>query len=238
MLLKEYESREKVAVVGDDRHLRKRVTSVLSSIGHRSQEFATISEEDLLCNQFYAVVVISKKVSQNVLKILVNVNLLERIVLISRTETESDVVNALNSGARFVFDISETDSLLSVRLQAALRSHGEKVQANIFAPPFKFDSESRRVYLANKAIALSPMEYLFAEYMFSRPGTIVSKADLMLSVWSLSPDVDARRVDTAACRVRKKMHLGSHQSGWKLQSWRNTGYRLCLMNSECNTVSV
>ncbi len=238
MPLKECESRERVAVIGDERQLRSRVASVLSSIKYRSQEFVTITEEDLSPTQFYAVVVITNNLNQIVPNLLAKLDKFERIILVSQTEIESEVVNALDSGARFVFDISEADSLLSVRLQAALRSHGEKVQANIFAPPFKFDSESRRVYLANKALALSPMEYLFAEYMFSRPGTIVSKSDLMLSVWSLSPEVDARRVDTAACRVRKKMLLGSHQSGWKLQSWRNAGYRLCLMKPEHNTAGV
>lgn len=236
MLIQECKDGKSIAVVGDDRQLRGRVANILAKIGYCSQLFMSIEDRKLSCIQLYAVVVITDHLGNISPEALENMAHFDRLILISRVADEKHVVGALYGGAHFVFDILEPDKLLSIRLQAALRSHGEKMLSSIFVPPFKFDVRNRRVYLGNKPISLSPKEYQFAEYIFSRPETVVAKSELMLSVWSLSPTIDARRVDTAACRVRKKMSLGSHNSGWELQYQRNRGFKLSHMESELSCI--
>jgi len=104
--------------------------------------------------------------------------------------------------------------------------HVTKEVASIIAPPFRFDVKRRLVYVHDELIALTPMEYQFAEYVFSRPDKVIPKAELMLRVWSLPSKIDARRIDTAACRVRKKMDLVFEKTGWELINARRVGYRL------------
>jgi len=91
--------------------------------------------------------------------------------------------------------------------------------------PFTFDLEKRQVWLNKELVNLSPKEYEFANYLFSNRDRVVVNSELMTSVWSLPPAMDARRIDTAACRVRKKMQL-DERTGWSLKRLRRVGYEL------------
>jgi len=81
---------------------------------------------------------------------------------------------------------------------------------------------------------LSPKEYEFAYYLFVNRHRVIVNAELMMSVWSLPSTMDARRIDTAACRVRKKLQLTENSSGWCLRRIRRVGYEL-LFNGELDS---
>lgn len=222
----EFESRDLVVVIGADQPARFRTRFMLNNMDFYVLEFRTVDELRQTDTQPYAVVMIADCLDTSTAESLHYFKHIERLIVISQTNIEKTVVAALYAGAHFYFDILEPDSLLSIRLYSALRPHGAKMLTKIIAPPFKFDVKRRQVFLGNKPICLSPKEYLFAEYIFSRPDKVITKSELMLSVWSLPGKFDARRVDTAACRVRKKMQLSSHITGWELAYKRRAGFIL------------
>lgn len=226
----EFESREMIAVLGIGQQ-SDRVSEILRSTAAVVSQFQSIDELRQSGSRPYAVVIVSDSIDTALNVSLQYLRLIEHVVLISRRANEMDTAAAFYAGAHFVFDIDEPDRLLTARLNAALRSYGAKTLTTIIAPPYKFDVERRQVFLGNKSIALSPKEYQFAEYVFSRPGKTIPKSELMLSVWSLPRKSDARRVDTAACRVRKKMQLCSRITGWQLIYRRRAGFELSLQNA-------
>ena len=148
-----------------------------------------------------------------------------RIVVISDCTTEKAVVQALESGAHHYFDIQESPAILQVRLEAALRQHARTPQRYLEVGPFRFDLLKRQVFVNQQAVSLSPKEYEFAHYVFTHRDRVVENNELMTSVWTLPSEMDSRRIDTAACRVRKKMQLGP-DTGWYLRRLRRVGYRL------------
>jgi len=135
-------------------------------------------------------------------------------------------VRALEDGAHHVFDIAEPPPLLLARLEAALRQHSLQTRRILDVAPFKFNLERRSVYKDGKLVNLSPKEYEFAYYLFANRHRVVVNSELMTSVWSLPSSMDARRIDTAACRVRKKMQLSEASGGWSLRRIRRVGYEL------------
>lgn len=150
----------------------------------------------------------------------------QRVVVISDCNSETSIVNALEQGAHHYFDIEESPAVLQVRLEAALRHHSLQTKRVLDVAPFKFNLERRSVYRDGKLINLSPKEYEFAYYLFANRDRVVVNSELMTSVWSLPSSMDARRIDTAACRVRKKMQLGESTTGWSLRRIRRVGYEL------------
>lgn len=226
----EFESRELVAVLGSGNQ-PVRIKHLLEDMEFDVADFQSIDEFLDNDKRPYAVIIVADAVDTTLLVSLGYLKFIENVVVVSHTnneqpDSEQQIVAALYGGAHFIFDIEEPDSLLSVRMNAALRSYGAKTLSTIIAPPYKFDVERRQVYLSNKTIALSPKEYQFAEYVFSRPGETIPKSELMLSIWSLPRKCDTRRVDTAACRVRKKMQLSAEVTGWELIYMRRTGFML------------
>ena len=148
-----------------------------------------------------------------------------RMIVISDRRDEPHLVEILSSGAHHVFDFNDADPVLGARLGAGLRRHSETRDAALSIAPFRFDLARHRVLLNARALDLSPREFDFAYYMFAHRGRLVSNAELLTSVWSLPQNIDTRRIDTAACRIRKKMEL-DERTGWVLRRFRREGYGL------------
>lgn len=148
-----------------------------------------------------------------------------RKIVLTRCELEETTVKFLEQGARHCIKLNEPDAILRARLQAALRVHPGTAQRSFSVGDIFFDIQKRKASRAGVEIDLSPKEFEFARYLFSNPDKIVGNAELMTSVWSLPVTMDSRRIDTAACRVRKKLRL-SGDDGWKLKRIRRIGYHL------------
>lgn len=149
-----------------------------------------------------------------------------RLIILSDYHSEKTIVDALEDGAHHYFNIDESQHVLSERLAAAMRDHNYNSAVTLHVPPFKFFREKRKVTCNDNPIHLSPREYALAYFLFSNIGRVVVDSELMISIWTLPSSMDSRRIDTAICRVRKKMNLYEKASGWNLQRLRQVGYQL------------
>ena len=158
-----------------------------------------------------------------------------RIIVMSDCNREQTVVGFLKRGARHFFDIRESETLLEARIAASLRQHQGVLLRPLVIGDIHFDVQKRQVTRAGVLVQLSPKEYEFASRVFSNIDQVVSNSELMTSVWSLPPHMDTRRIDTAACRVRKKLRLCTDH-GWELKRIRRVGYRLTQVGCSLSAV--
>lgn len=149
----------------------------------------------------------------------------KRLIVVSDGIAEHTIVSLLDEGAHHCFHLREAPRVLQARLEAALRWHGRSTEKPLTHGDIVFDVQKRRVTRAGCIVELSPKEYELAYYLFSNRGRIVENGELLASIWSLPAGMDTRRIDTAACRVRKKLRLNAAQ-GWELKRLRQIGYRL------------
>jgi len=149
-----------------------------------------------------------------------------RLIVLSDCDSEQTIVDTLDNGAHYYFDLTESRLVLSARLAAAMRSHQYNSIDVLEVFPFKFFVERRKVTHNDIPIHLSPREFALAYFLFSNHGRVVADSELMVSIWTLPSSMDSRRIDTAICRIRKKMNLYENASGWNLQRLRQVGYRL------------
>jgi len=154
-----------------------------------------------------------------------------RLIVLSDCDTEQTIVDTLENGAHHYFNISEPDQILAARLAAAMRNHHYHSIDVLEVFPFKFFVERRKVTHNDKLIHLSPREFALAYFLFSNSSRVVHDTELMVSIWTLPSSMDSRRIDTAICRIRKKMDLYENASGWNLQRLRQVGYQLLYDNS-------
>lgn len=148
-----------------------------------------------------------------------------RLIVLTDRYSEEVIVSFLYGGAHHVFNLNERSTILQVRLEAALRQHSRLASKSFSVGDIHFDVPKRRVNRSGMQINLSPKEYDLAYYLFSNRGRVVGNNELMTSIWSLPPSMDTRRIDTAACRLRKKLRL-TIDHGWELKRLRCVGYRL------------
>jgi len=154
-----------------------------------------------------------------------------RLIVLSDCHSEQTIVDTLENGAHHYFDLAESDRLLSARLAAVMRNHQYNSIDVLEVFPFKFFVERRKVTHGGKPIHLSPREFALAYFLFANNSRVVVDSELMVSIWTLPSSMDSRRIDTAICRIRKKMNLYENASGWNLQRLRQVGYQLLYENT-------
>lgn len=89
----------------------------------------------------------------------------------------------------------------------------------------EIDLEGRRIKLAGLDVDLTQREYELALILLRNIGRVLSRDELLTSVWVRDAGVDTRTVDTHASRLRKKLGLAG-ESGLMLSSVYGQGYRL------------
>lgn len=87
------------------------------------------------------------------------------------------------------------------------------------------DLEGRRIRLAGADVDLTQREFELASILLRNVGRVLSRDELLSSVWARESGVDTRTVDTHASRLRKKLGLAG-ESGLMLSSVYGQGYRL------------
>ncbi len=160
----------------------------------------------------------------------------KRLIVVSDCMAEQTVVTLLDDGAHHCFNLRESPHVLQARLEAALRRHCRSPDKTLVLGDISFDVQKRRVTRAGRVIELSPKEYELAYYLFSNHDRVVENGELLSSIWSLPVEMDTRRIDTAACRVRKKLSLTADH-GWELKRLRRIGYRLVRTQGGAAAVS-
>ncbi|PKO40346.1 MAG: DNA-binding response regulator [Betaproteobacteria bacterium HGW-Betaproteobacteria-6] len=110
------------------------------------------------------------------------------------------------------------------RIHALLRRRQPRA-ATVQFGNIEVDLEGRRVKLSGIDVELTQREFELAVILLHNVGRVLSRDELLTSVWARDAGVDTRTVDTHASRLRKKLGL-SGESGLMLSSVYGQGYRL------------
>jgi len=146
------------------------------------------------------------------------------LMLTARTQL-ADRVNGLKSGADdYLVKPFEPAELLA-RIEALLR----RVTPNTRLGRFQFgnvqiDFEKGDVLKRGKTVTLAGKELDLLRYLVERPGTVVSRNDLLERVWQYQPGVSSRTIDVHVAWLRQK--LEDHPERPRhIYTIRGVGYR-------------
>jgi two-component system phosphate regulon response regulator PhoB len=110
-----------------------------------------------------------------------------------------------------------------LRIKAILRRHapGEEVPRETVGP-LRIDPEAHRAFVDGGEISLTALEFRLLATFMSRVGRVQTREQLLRDVWSVSPGMQTRTVDTHVKRLREKLGSGRDL----IETVRGIGYRL------------
>ena len=147
-----------------------------------------------------------------------------QVLLLTAKDTVEDRVCGLRTGADdYLIKPFALDELLA-RVQALCRRHYLKKAPRLRVKDLEIDTGTRTVSRRGKRIELTPREYRLLEYLASRPGEVVSRADIWAHVYDEHTEPMSNTVDSAICILRKKIELPGTTA--LLHTRRGMGYVL------------
>jgi DNA-binding winged helix-turn-helix (wHTH) protein len=112
---------------------------------------------------------------------------------------------------------------LEARVRALLR-RGEPMGTEITFGSLTFEKAARHLTVHGQEIELTPSELAVLELLLSRPGRIVSKADIFNSLYSWQDNANMSAVEVFISRLRRKLSMADADVG--IRVFRGLGYRL------------
>lgn len=143
------------------------------------------------------------------------------ILCLSARAEVGDRVNGLDAGAddylRKPFALAE----LHARLRALARRAGQAPATLMAAGAVRIDFASRQFFRAENEIGLTAREWGVLELLAARAGHVVSRVDILESVWRDTSVAASASLDVILGRLRRK--LGEPSEGCSIRTVRGEG---------------
>ena len=142
------------------------------------------------------------------------------VIILTARHDVSDTVAGLDGGANdYVTKPFRFEELLA-RIRVSWREPASSQPSTLSAGGVSLDLRARRAIVDGRTVELSAREFLLAETLFRHPGQVLSREQLLSSVWGYDYDPGSNIVDVYVGYLRKK--LGSEL----IQTRRGMGYHL------------
>jgi DNA-binding response OmpR family regulator len=146
------------------------------------------------------------------------------LVLTARTG-ELDKIIGLESGADDYMTKPFSLGELQARLRALLRRAGpRRVSDEIRSGDLLLNLVSRRAFLGEKELVLSPKEFSLLAELMRHQGAVLSRDLLLTRVWGYDFFGDSRTVDVHVRWLREKIELNPSEPS-RITTVRGIGYR-------------
>ncbi|ERO63112.1 response regulator transcription factor [Pseudomonas piscis] len=149
-------------------------------------------------------------------------------IMLTSRDAESDIVQALNTGADDYLSKPFRPNELKARVNAVLRRHGlqrSNSEEVLNFNDLSFDDAELTVTRAGVPISLTEREYRLARCLFANLGRPLSREYLYERFWTHEEILSSRPLDTHIYRLRNKLGLTAER-GWQLLTIYGYGYRL------------
>ena len=142
------------------------------------------------------------------------------VIILTALDQVSDRIEGLNAGADDYlvkpFDLAE----LSARIGSVARRYSGNPNPIVTHGALDIDLAARSVHRDGRPVPLTAREWALLEAFLSRPGQLLSKAQLEEKLYAFDAEVESNTIEVHVSRLRKK--LGSAV----IETERGMGYRL------------
>lgn len=223
----------RIAILEDDAEQAQHISLWLSTAGHTSEIYGTASDfKKGILNTEYDLYIIDWELPDTngdvVLDWLRNDLKSDILVLFCTAhDDEEDIVKILQLGADdyMVKPINPLELLARINALARRLPGFKNHPTSLTVNNLSLELDRRTAAVDNVPCNLTPKEFDLAVYLLQHLGSLVSREELLKSIWSIKANIDSRTVDTHISRLRKKLQLVENK-GWDLNVVYQYGYRL------------
>jgi two-component system OmpR family response regulator len=145
------------------------------------------------------------------------------VLMLSAKDGEYDLADAFDLGADDYLVKPFSFVVLFARLRALVRRGAPERPAVLTVGEIELDPARHKVTRAGTELILTPREYSVLEFLMRNHDTVVSKGEIVRSVWDTNYDGDDNIVEVYVGYLRRK--LGLPFSGHSIEKVRGVGYR-------------
>lgn len=142
------------------------------------------------------------------------------VIILTALDQVSDRIEGLNAGADDYlvkpFDLAE----LSARIGSVARRYSGNPNPIVSHGPLQIDLVARSIQRDGHPVSLTAREWALFEAFLSRPGQLLSKAQLEDKLYAFDSEVESNTIEVHISRLRKKLGAGI------IETERGLGYRL------------
>jgi two-component system copper resistance phosphate regulon response regulator CusR len=147
------------------------------------------------------------------------------IIMLTALDTTENIVTGLESGADDYLAKPFKMAELAARLKTLLRRRGgnyKEVKNTFKIANLELDADAKIVTCNNETINLSPTEYRLLEYFIKNQKKVLSRIQILESVWDINFNMGTNVVDVYVNYLRKK--LDKHNQTRYIQTVFGMGY--------------
>lgn len=149
------------------------------------------------------------------------------IVILTGDKSQSSIISCLNAGADdYITKPFDADEFIA-RIKARLRHAGNgDDQKTLTCSDIELNTETFEVKVGGRLVDLTAKEYEFLKYLLINQGRVLTRDQILYSVWGYSPEVDTRVVDVHVGKLRKKLSESGQSDEKYIKSVRGFGYKM------------
>ncbi|MEN1940823.1 response regulator transcription factor [Luteimonas sp. MJ246] len=142
------------------------------------------------------------------------------VIILTALDQVSERIEGLNAGADDYlvkpFDLAE----LSARVGSVARRYSGNPNPVVIHGPLQIDLAARSIRRDGRLVPLTAREWALFEAFLSRPGQLLSKAQLEDKLYAFDSEVESNTIEVHVSHLRKKLGAGI------IATERGLGYRL------------
>lgn len=146
------------------------------------------------------------------------------VLMLTAKDGEFDQAEGLDTGADDYLTKPFSFVVLAARLRALVRRGGGQRPAVLEVGDLRLDPAAHRCWRGDQPIELSPKEFSLLEYLMRHSGEVVSKLDILGSVWDWSFEGGPNVVEVYIGYLRNKVDRPFGRLS--IETVRGVGYRL------------
>lgn len=146
------------------------------------------------------------------------------VLMLTAKDGEYDQVDALDLGADDYLTKPFSFVVLVAHLRALIRRGAPERPAVLTAGDLTLDPGTRAVRRGTTDITLTPREFGLLQFLMRHPDVVLSKAEILQSVWDMNYDGDDNVVEVYIGYLRRKIDQPFGRQA--IQTVRGAGYRL------------
>lgn len=147
------------------------------------------------------------------------------ILMLTARGEETDRIRGFDTGADDYVTKPFSPKELVARVGAVMRRVRPALAGEQLGyADLEMDVTRHRVRRNGEVVTLGPTEFRLLKHFLEHPGRVFSREQLLDSVWSHDPDIDARTVDVHVRRLRQALNVGDRPD--LIRTVRSAGYSL------------
>ncbi len=200
---------QKILIIEDDEKLRNELEKFLSHHGYQVESLKIFNNT------------INDILEINPDLILLDINLPETdgeyickeirkksnmgIIIVTSRDSEIDELISINYGADHYITKPYNIQILLAKIASVLRRTNNEVNDKMDAKDFILNLSNSTIQKGNKTIELTKNEYKILKYLVENRGKIVSREDIMETLWESESFIDDNTLSVNITRLRNKL---------------------------------